>query len=376
MANYERDYPAQRAGVPVILESAPTIADGVQYAGLLAMLDTDGYLVDAIAAADPSDICIGSMSKDVDNTSGSNGDTNGQIELAPCYYDNDSTNPIGQDDLFRIVAYRVDNHTVGASDVGGTLAPVGIPVRMGSAADNTAGKVAILPVFASLYAPSPGWLGAFVARGVATNLEAGTFSAGTFTANANGALATQDGLTIAAGDVLILPAGTLTTLVVSAANSGPYVVTSVGGASSKVTLARPSWWRHGNGVPLGAEIKAAAGTLFAGSVWRSFVTAAGVVIGTGDPALYPLKVTQQVTLVAGTKTISNVPIFSTSKLGLSCMLAGGTPAAGTTCYQRKLSSGATAGGIGTAAVIVEAQSVAGTIANTDVAVLNVTIFNG
>ena len=378
MANVERDYQTSRAGVPVVLESAPVLAAAVQYAGLLAMLDTDGNLVGATASADPTDICAGTMSKGVDATDLSSGDVSGQIELAPYYYDNDATNPVTQGDIFRSVVYRVDNHTVGVSDVGGTLAPVGIPVRMGSAADNTAGKVAVLPYFASLNAPLPGaMVGGMAARLVATNLEAGAFSGGVFTATANGAIATQDGVAPAVNDVLILPAGTLTTLVVSAANSGPYVVTSIGAVGAKVTLARPSWWRHANGVPLGAEIKVAAGTLFAGTTWRSFVTAAGQVIGTNDPKLYPLKVTQQVTLSSGTITISNVPVFLAARLGFSCSGAiGGTAAATTTNFAIKASGGITIGGIGTAAVIVEAQSVSDTIVNTDASVINVTLMNG
>jgi hypothetical protein len=376
MANLERDFQTQRAGVSVALESAPALADAVQYAGLLAMLDTDGYLVGATASADPTDICIGTMSKAIDNTDGSSGDIKGQIELASYYYDIDATNPITQDDLFRTIVYRVDNHTVGTSDVGGTLAPVGIPIRMGSSADNTSGKVAVLPYFASINAPLPASAQGFVARLVATNLEAGAFSGGVFTATANGALATQDSVAPAVGDVIILPAGTLTTLVVSAANSGPYVVTSLGGASAKVTLARPAWWRHANGVPLGAEIRGAAGTIYSGTTWRSFVTTGTVVIGTSDPALYPLEVTQRITLAAGTYTISNVPVRLAARLGFSCSGAvAGTAAATTTNFAISATNGITIGGIGTAAVIVEAQSVSDTIVNTDVSVINVTLSN-
>lgn len=216
---------------------------------------------------------------------------------------------------------------------------------------------------------------AYKARGVATNLAALTFTGGTMTANANGALAAQDGLTIAVNDVLVFPAGTITTGVVSAANSGPWQFTSIGGAG-KFTAIRPDWWVNGQGLVPGVAIRVAAGTVFGGTDWQSFADE-GLVIGTDDPALYPEKVTQQVTLVAGTKTISNVPIFATARIGLTVALAGGTPDATTTGYDFRLVAGRVAGGIGTASAIIDAQATKGAakVAG-DVSVINVTLING
>src|SRR5262249_6780178 len=90
------------------------------------------------------------------------------------------------------------------------------------------------------------------ARGGAASIQAyGGTGTGALTESANGALAAQDGLTIAVGDILFLPHG-LTN--VTAADVGPWVVTGLGGASSKWTLVRPSWWPHGSAIPLVAII--------------------------------------------------------------------------------------------------------------------------
>lgn len=352
----------ERDGVPV---AAVALRGGQS-----AAVNSSGYLIGSGILA--GDVPVGAVEKAVDNSAGSAGAQTANV-LRDVMYDNDATNPITQAMLFRSYCYQVDNHTAGASDVGGTLAVIGVPVYLGTGRD--AGKVGVKVLACTPHAPLPAASQGFEARGVATNLEAGAFAAGVFTATANGAMATQDGLTIAVGDTLILPAGTLTTLVVSAANSGPYVVTAIGAAGAKVVLTRPSWWKHGAGARASSQIKVAAGTLFAGTTWRSFAVAT-VTIGTGDPALYPERVTQQVTLASGTRTISNVPIFSAARLGLSIKLAGGTPAGTTTAFDQKLTSGITAGGIGTAALIVEAHSVKGTIVNTDVSVINVTMVNG
>jgi hypothetical protein len=365
-----RDNKPAQYGTVVEKDSIPLAAVAVR-GGVALALNSSGYGKSASIVA--GDIVVGVSDRAVDNSAGSAGAQSVDAQR-DYYFINDSTNPITQAHLFRSYCYLVDNATVGSSDVGGTLAVVGVPVSLGTGRD--AGKVAVRIGVVSLHAEPPSYGAEGVARGVATNLEAGAFSAGVFTATANGALATQDGLTIAVNDVLVLPEGTLTTLVVSAANSGPYVVTSIGSASSKVVLTRPSWWKHGTAMRPAAEIKIVAGTLYAGTKWRSFA-AAGVTIGTTDPKLYPEQVTQQVTLASGTVTISNVPVFSASRLGFGCSGSiGGTAAATTTNFAIKASGGITAGGIGTAAVIVEAQSVSDTIVNTDTSVLNVTLFNG
>ena len=271
---------------------------------------------------------------------------------------------------------------VSTDDAGGTRPLVGgiVPNPRGSTDPSDASKVPVRiaqlrpdvnnPELAATRAS------AFTARNVATSMAAFAVASGVLTASANGALGAQDGVTNAVGDVIVIPAGTIGSATVSAADSGPWKLTAIGGASAKFTAVRPDWWTHGSYIVPGALIEIGGeGTLFAGTAWKTWA-AGTAVIGTDDPTLYPLRVTQQITLVAGTKAITNVPIRSTSKVGLRATLAGGTPAGTTTAFQRKLSSGATAGALGTASITVEAQSVAGTIVNTDVSVLNVEITNG
>lgn len=371
-ANY-----VDRFGVVPIVNAYPIAASTYLYAGNYVALNASGYLIQTSLTASTAYAIVGVVSKDYDNSTGAAGDLIADVENI-YFLDNDSTNPITAAHLMRSYCFIVDNHTVSSADLG--YRPLaGVPVALGSAANGTTGKVAVACAVATPFASNP-YLAAssdaFTARNVATNIAALTFAAdGTFEADANGALGAQDGVTNAAGDVIILPVGTITTGVVSAANSGPYVLTSIGGASAKFAGRRPAWWSDGANVP-NKPIDVRSGTLFSVTQWKPFC-AVSQVIGTDDPILRPLKVTQQVTLVAGTKTISNVPILSTSRSSaVTSGAVGGTPAGTTTNFAVSKTSGITAGGIGTAAVIIEAQSVAGTIVNTDVSVLNVTIFNG
>lgn len=386
MADLTRSYKGSGYGPTVISNSAKLEASASVYGLCMVFVNAAGYAVGSVASATVACYCAGAASRDVSNATGSQGAAS--VDLHDfTYVDNDTTNPITIADLNRVYCYAVDNHTVGRSSVGGSLVLAGVPVAIDAAGKigvrfNTTGALA--PAFTeSPYLGSAAGLD-FTAHVVATNLAALTFTGGTFSADANGALATQDGITvaasgIAAGDVIIFPAGTITTGVVSAANSGPWLLTSVGGASAKFTGIRPDWYRHdGNITP--RPIKVAAGTLFAGTNWKPFadvlVSGTPLLVGTGDPKLMPESMTQQITLVAGTSTLSNFPVFAAAKLGFSTTgCIGGTQAGTTTNYTIKKSSGITAGGIGTAAVIVEAQSVAGTIVNTDVAVINVTLTN-
>lgn len=219
----------------------------------------------------------------------------------------------------------------------------------------------------------PGFVRNGRVRAVITSLAANTVVDGVMTADADGALGTQDGVTdLAVGDEVLIQAGT--TNLDNAEEAGPYVITALGGVSDPFVLTRPSWWAHDAELRPGSTIEVDEGTLYGGSTWKSFC-AKDEAVGTDAPDLYPDYVAQQVTLAAGASTIANVPILSASKVVMSPTLIGGTPAATTTNYEKKLSSGVTAGVLGTASIIIEAQSVAGTIVNTDVSVLNVGIRN-
>jgi hypothetical protein len=380
MSNASLDIKTDQYGTPDVvypqLYSFPMAASTKVYAGTFGATDTSGNVIATLTNASK---IWGRVERQVDNTSGLAGALNCEIHPGFFYMNNDTTNAVTNASRGK-ACYAVDNNTVGTSDLGGSLLYAGYVVDVPASGSVEYGKVLVAVGMVNPYIVNPelaaSIAASYKARNVATNLAALTFSAGSFIANANGALGAQDGITNVAGDVIFFPAGTITTGVVSAANSGPWLLTSVGGAG-KFTGIRPDWWANGASVP-GQSIGVAAGTLFGGTTWKSYADTltTALVIGTDDPALYPVQVTQQVTLSSGTKTISNVPIYATARLGFAVALIGGTPAGTTTAYQKKLSSGVTAGGIGTAAFIVEAQSVAGTIVNTDVSVLNVTLING
>ena len=210
---------------------------------------------------------------------------------------------------------------------------------------------------------------------VMTNLPAGTFAAGVWTATATGALnTTQDGLTVApaAGDKVIFPPGTITTLVVSAANSGPYECVTPGATGVKAVYARPARFAHSSIITPGTKWKVTLGgaTTFSGTTWRCDPTTAIKVVGTDDPVMFPERVVVQKTCSSGTATIATVPLRAAGKFSVTCDYNGGTPAATTTTIQ---ASTQTAGAIGTASIVIQEQSVLGTAPGTGSATCAVTI---
>jgi hypothetical protein len=121
------------------------------------------------------------------------------------------------------------------------------------------------------------------ARAVITSIAAYTAAGGVLTANANGAIGAQDGVTLAVGDQVFLGEDKAT----AAKDAGPYVVTALGAAGAKFVLSRPSWWATGAGIPQGVIIDVGGeGTAFAGSQWKSFVAPAKLV-DTDAPLFWP-----------------------------------------------------------------------------------------
>lgn len=214
----------------------------------------------------------------------------------------------------------------------------------------------------------------FACRAVVTSLaaNAGT-TTGVLTANANGALATQDGVsTLAVGDNVFIQGGT--TNLGAAADSGPWQIQSLGSASSKWVFARPSWWTHGAAMTLAQKIQIGGeGTFWAGTKWTSYAAPASAV-DTTDPAFYVDEVTQQITLVASAATIANVGIRSASKFSLIFDYTGTGAIAATVGYGQ--TGAATPGYIGTASIAIAALA-SGMAKNgtTDVSVVNVTTKN-
>lgn len=146
-------------------------------------------------------------------------------------------------------------------------------------------------------------------KAVATSLAAytGTGTA-TLTGSANGAIGTQDGVTLLVGDLIHLPTG-LTN--VTAVDSGPWMVQSLGGASAKYVLVRPGWLAFAAAIPQGLTFEVMQGTAWANSTWKATATAA--ICGTNDGAWYPRVVKGAQALTAGAATVSNLPIMSSAQ---------------------------------------------------------------
>jgi len=272
-------------------------------------------------------------------------------------------------------AFMYDNDTYYPDDLGGTLSFGG---WVGDVLDN--GRVMIkhsaqLRVLYELYSAgqaTPGSTSDDDVRTVATSLPAGTFSGGVLTLTATGAFSTaQDGVTLAVGDKFIIPVGTITTLVVSAANSGVYEVTSLGATGVSASFTRTARWAQGAIIKPGTRVRVGGEpTIFHGTTWRAEPVTAAKVVGTDDPLLFPERVIVQKTCSSGTASIATVPLRAAGKFSVLCDYNGGTPAATTTSIQ---ASTQTPGGIGTASIVIQEQSVLGTLVNTGTATCAVTI---
>lgn len=278
-------------------------------------------------------------------------------------------------------AFMYDNDTYYPDDLNGTLSFGGWVADVGNDGKVMIKHSAQLRVLYELYSAgmaAAGYTADGYARLVATNIPAGTFSGGVFTVTATGAFPTQDGLAgpYSVGDIIIFPMGTITTQAVSAANSGPYEVTTVGATGVSAVFTRPAWWKHGAIIKPETTIRVGGeGSVFKGSEWYADPATGALVVGTGDPVLYPRQVTQQVTLASSEKAIINVPIKSASKSNVFAEQAavGGTT---TSTVRYGIIAAPTPGGIGTATTTVNAIASGGAKNGTaDTSTLNVTIQN-
>lgn len=192
---------------------------------------------------------------------------------------------------------------------------------------------------------------------------------GTITANANGIMASVDGVTPTVGMFLFLPPG----IAAAATDVGLYYVTSIGTASAPFVLNRAPDMAQGATINRGTRIYVGQGTVMAGTTWV-LTTATPVVIGTTTQAWFPREVIQSVTLVAGTVTIANVPIFSATKTIATAERTTANTSAATTGGYNTI-GGKTVGNLGTATLAFQACVAAGTINNADVSTLAVSIRN-
>jgi len=369
------DFPLSNVALP--------LATGVKaYQGAALYLDTATNTVKPGVAGNQNLIPAGTAQETVDNTGGSSTIpvmTRLYSEIAAQWFDN-ATGGAAITALFSL-AYVLDDHTVTNSPVNNSIAG-----RVW-ALDSKKG-VLVQPLTGTIESvfggdsPSDGGNLAFTARAVITSLAAYTGSGtGTLTGSANGAIGAQDGVTLLVGNQVFIMEGTAN---VTAVDSGPWVVSSLGSAGSKYVLKRPSWfftgatWIPGVRVEIGGE----------GAFWANCsvkATAAAGVIDTTNAAWYVGRVTFQITLASGTKVLSagtgglggsNCPVgilsASRSNCEVSLNALGGTNT-GTVSFGSKA---LTPGPIGTAAVSLFAFAANMATQSSDASVLNVTIDNG
>jgi hypothetical protein len=277
--------------------------------------------------------------------------------------------------------YVVDDQTVSLSDAGGRLR-AGYILGVDALGGPTNGMAWVQVGAPSPFSAQPGVGGATAAnkaRAVATSIDAYTGSGTnvlTETTAASG-LGTQDGVTLAVGDVVFIQEGT--TNLTAAKDAGPWVVTSLGSASVQWVLTRPSWWTTGQIIIPGTVIELGGeGTTWAGTEWKTFAAKASVV-GTTAPAFWVRSFTQSVTLVTGFVTKTNVGIRSTTESGIGFQPTNFNGAALTVSYRTgAYSSGGAAtavGVLGTGSVSITALVAAGTFNTSDVGTGLLTVTN-
>lgn len=273
-------------------------------------------------------------------------------------------------------AYVIDAITMGLTDQGGRVFG-GTIIDFDTATSRpvVAFGMTLSQVLASVN-PST----SFRARAVVTTLQAYT-GTGTNTltqTTAAAGLSAADGVTLVAGDVVFIQEGT--TNLTAAKDAGPWQVVNIGSATVKWVLQRPTWWETGVTIVQGATVDISGeGTLWGGTVWKSFV-AKGKVIGTDAPLFWVGRVTQQIALSSGTFQITNVGIRSlTQTTAVLTRAASGGTTTTTIQYALTVAAGTTGlvqGAINTGSATIGAMVAAGNAFNTgDTSSLNVTIIN-
>lgn len=254
----------------------------------------------------------------------------------------------------------------------GILIPAGTTVLLGTDGE---GRV----LFMGGGSASGGGSGSRLAKAVVTSaLPAYTRTGGVITANAVGVPATTfDGWAVAQGDVILLQGG----FAVSPSDAGPYVITQMGTAGLPLILTRPSWWANGMPIPEAAQIAIQEGTLFKNTDWKTWVIGTTILVGTGNPLLFPQRVVQSRNLVAGTFAVFNVPVRSALLTSVRATRTGSVGDVTLTLqYNATVAgvNGIVAGEVGTASVTIEATKgdATGTKNAADTSAINVVIENG
>lgn len=289
----------------------PVAAGAHIYANAIVAMNASGYAVPA--SADSSLVVIGRAINSADNSGGSAGALTINIEQGAFDYANASGADAITAAMVGKIVFAQDDCTVSATNQGGTLPVAGVFLALYTPANSSTTRAIVQLGPSSMAGVVDGNASKeFTARAVLTSIAAYAYSSGVITASANGAIGAQDGVTLAVGDLVILPAVTGGAGTIAAADVGPYVVSAVGSASAKFVLTRPSWWAHGAAIPVGKSIDVGGeGTKWSGISWKA-LSAAGVV-GTADPKLYPRCVKGSQALTAGAATVSSLFVWTAAQ---------------------------------------------------------------
>lgn len=338
------------------LAQYPVAASTTIYAGTLVAVNASGYAVPASASL--AITVIGRAEKTVTNTSAAGFGSAGALDVLvrkgtfflTC--SGAGISSVGK------MAYVVFDNEVALTDGSGTRPPAGKIVKYDAdTSSNTYGQVAVeigMPSLSDGAAAAGGVLDLRVDGVVTANVaDLAAFAVGTNT----------DGLTHVEGNVVALVAQS------TAAQNGLYLVGAVSGGTAALT--RIGSLATGDTIAVGAvRFAVSGGTVFGNTDWKN--TAAGTV-GTNDLAFYPGRVVREAVLVAGTLTISNIPILSATKSFIGITRKTANTTASTISYATN--GAATPGALGTAAVTVFATVAAGTINNADISTLEVCVIN-
>lgn len=220
--------------------------------------------------------------------------------------------------------------------------------------------------------------GGITARGVCTANVATLGGAGSFAGVSGGSTTNTDGVTFVQGDTVLLASQT------SALQNGLYTVGVV--AAGTAPLTRQVLFPAGATLPGGLAVTVGGeGTVYKNTLWKSFSAAQNVVIGTTDPAFYPLSVSWQAALPVGATGImiagvtntagapANMAVFSTNSYIIAVRKTATTCSLTTGGYHQNVA--ATPGVPGTGSVNVMACVAAGTVNTADTSTLFCTLVN-
>jgi hypothetical protein len=382
-------------------DDATVAANTTIFGGTMVMVNSAGYAVPA--AASPTGATgnvFGIAVRQAANTSaagyGAAGAINVRVQRGAFYLNLNADSTVTIANNFQNV-YASDDNTVSLSSAGGTRAYAGYlqifpstPGIPGLVNGTGATKVRVLvgqPPVSSMTAASNVQSTPGTARVAALSVAAYTGSGTGQLTITTAAVWAIDGVTVALGDQIFLPPG-LTNL--TAVDSGPWTITTLGTGSIQTVLSRPAWFDHGTKCYSGFTVKVGGeGAFFNNSEWRS--TAAAVTIDTTDAAFYVGRLSFQRKLVAGTLVLAAgqpnasatsatmpVGILSATQSQVICELAIYSGSGATVSYGPANSSSTalcTPGYSGTAAGAIFALASAQTTQASDTSTIQVTVVN-